>query len=523
MAGSDGPVGLLPPPEPREREGARESNAKLRASSALVAVPVAPPRENGESPTTVAASRLAEAAAAIGDQLTLPNVVEPPPETKPAKSEPKTIAIPPIGTATLEENIGWLAARIVDAQKPLRVLNSLRWDSRVDEALARGKFKDLPAVGPSDYADLGFDAIARINECEAIARDVETRLGEGHPIGSILIATALDYRDVIRMLLARGTPDFYVYSRRLYGSPKDRLPHGKTVRDVCSEIYGRLGAVGKSILGPEDPRDIPADEAAAILDRRLREYFVGSQVAVQIDDSIAADAAAGSDYVKLRSGARFSQRDIDILEVHEGWVHLATSLNGQSQPVARWLSKGPPRTIAVQEGLAALVELFTFRSSPRRARRINDRVLAVDMAEDGASFADVFEWFRTAGYTEEDCVFHTRRVFRGGTLAGGAPFTKDALYGKGILLNYAFVYAAIHANRPELIPYLFVGKVAHEDVPVLYEHSTAHGGFVAPPVYVPPMFRDRSGLATWIVYSDFLSGVDGGEIIRYFDGLVSRE
>ena len=76
---------------------------------------------------------------------------------------------------------------------------------------------------------------------------------------------------------------------------------------------------------------------------------------VEVDDTLLADAAAGSDYVKIRSGATFSQRDIDILEVHEGWVHVATSLNGQAQPVARWLAKGPPRTTAVQEGLAALV------------------------------------------------------------------------------------------------------------------------------------------------------------------------
>jgi hypothetical protein len=77
---------------------------------------------------------------------------------------------------------------------------------------------------------------------------------------------------------------------------------------------------------------------------------VTTAVRVEVDDTLVADAAAGSDYVKIRSGATFSKSDIDILEVHEGWVHLATSLNGQAQPVARWLAKGPPRTAAVQEG-----------------------------------------------------------------------------------------------------------------------------------------------------------------------------
>jgi len=43
---------------------------------------------------------------------------------------------------------------------------------------------------------------------------------------------------------------------------------------------------------------------------------------------------------------------------------------------------------------------FTFRSYPKRARKLNDRILAVDKAEDGANFIDVFEWYRTEGYEE---------------------------------------------------------------------------------------------------------------------------
>jgi uncharacterized protein (TIGR02421 family) len=216
-------------------------------------------------------------------------------------------------------------------------------------------------------------------------------------------------------------------------------------------------------------------------------------VRVEADDGILADAAAGSDYVKVRTGAKFSPRDIDILEVHEGWVHVATSLNGQAQPVAKWLAKGPPRTTAVQEGLAALLEMFTFRTYPRRARRLNDRVLAVDKAEDGASsFLDVFEWFRTEGYDETECFHNTRRVFRGGVLEGGAPFTKDACYCKGIVLNYAFIRSAIQHDRADLIPFLFVGKVAHEDVPVLARRVT--DGVVKPPRSCPRCSRpERAG------------------------------
>jgi uncharacterized protein (TIGR02421 family) len=273
-------------------------------------------------------------------------------------------------------------------------------------------------------------------------------------------------------------------------------------------------------LGPRQPADIDAETAAEILNQRFASYFHQTPIQVQVDDSMLADAAAGSDYVKIRSGAKFTQRDVDILEVHEGWVHVATSLNGQAQPVAKWLAKGPPRTTAVQEGLAAMLELFTFRSYPKRARKLNDRILAVDKAEDGANFVDVFEWYRTEGYEEDECYANARRVFRGGMTEGDAPFTKDACYCKGIVLNYAFIRAAIQSKRADLVPFLFVGKVSHEDIPVL--QSRVADGVVRTPIHVPPMFRDMNGLAIWTAYSNFFFRMGGSVVDDYYAKLFRR-
>jgi uncharacterized protein (TIGR02421 family) len=375
--------------------------------------------------------------------------------------------------------------------------------------------------------DLGFDPRAKVEEFETLARDIDRELGGEDAIGQIMMTTALEYRDVVRMLSARGTPGFYAWSRRLYGSPKDKFPDGRsTVRDLGQLLYGILTNVDEwsypmRAASPAYARTLDATEAARMLGDRLAGYFDEKVVRVEVDDGILADASAGSDYVKVRSGARFSPRDVDILEVHEGWVHVATSLNGQDQPVAKWLSKGPPRTTAVQEGLAALLEMFTFRTYPRRARRLNDRVLAVDKAEDGASFIEVFEWFRTEGYDEEECFHNTRRIFRGGVVEGGAPFTKDACYCKGIVLNYAFIRSAIQHDRVDLVPFLFVGKVAHEDVPVLARRVSQ--GVVKPPRYLPPMFRDLNGLAIWMAYSTFFSQLGGEAIAEHYAKLFARE
>ncbi len=439
----------------------------------------------------------------------------------------ETPSLPPLPAAgpwrSYKEIVAQLAARIVDAQKPIRVLQALRWDNAVEEQWNKSKQREMPKVGAAYYAglDLGFDPRAKAEEFESIARDIDRELGESDAIGQIMETTALQYRDVVRMLAARGTPLFFAYSRKLYGSPKDKFPDGRlTVRDLGHVMYEILTKVDDKLLGTTFERTLSSAECVAELNARFASYFSDQEILASVDDAIIADAAAGSDYVKVRTSAKFSPRDIDILEVHEGWVHVATSLNGQQQAVAKWLAKGPPRTTAVQEGLAALLEIFTFRTYPRRARRLNDRVLAVDKAEDGASFLDVYEWFRTEGYDEEECFHNTRRIFRGGVVEGGAPFTKDACYCKGVVLNYAFIWSAIQHNRADLIPFLFVGKVAHEDVPVLARRVT--DGVVKPPRYLPPMFRDLNGLAMWMAYSTFFTQLGGEAIADYYGKLFAR-
>ena len=453
-----------------------------------------------------------------------PEEVEAPPNaaaSAPAKRRSAEAVEPP--WRSYKEMIASLAGRIVEAQRPIRVLQAVRWDPSVEEAFRKSRYRELPRVGVAEYGamDLGFDPLRKADEFAELSRDIERDIGERDDIGHILRETSEQYRQVCHMLAARGTKEFHTYSAKLYGSPKDRFPDGKTtLRDSGRILYETLTAMSGQVLGVPQPRDVTAEQAAEVLNERFQSYFHPSPIPVQVDDGILADAAAGSDYVKIRSGATFSQRDIDILEVHEGWVHVGTSLNGQAQPVARWLAKGPPRTTTVQEGLAALVEILTLRTYPRRARRLNDRVLAVDKAEDGASFLDVFEWFRTEGYEEDECFHNAHRIFRGGVVEGGAPFTKDACYAKGIILNYAFIRAAFQQGKAHLIPFLFVGKVAHEDVPVLWARTA--DGVVKPPVHVPPLFRDLNGLAIWMAYSGFLSRLGTDAVTEYYAKMFSR-
>ena len=74
-------------------------------------------------------------------------------------------------------------------------------------------------------------------------------------------------------------------------------------------------------------------------------------------------------------------------------------------------------------------------------------------------------------------------------------------------------------NRADLIPFLVVGKVAHEDVPALARRVA--DGVVRPPRFLPPMFRDLNGLAIWMAYSSFFSRLSGDAILEHYGKLFA--
>ncbi len=421
---------------------------------------------------------------------------------------------------TYKEKIKRLSERIVDAQKPIRILDAIKWDAEVEQALRKSRYREMPKVDAEYYArfPLEFDAQKKIEEFGEILRDIDVTLGEGDALGKLLKAMCEQYSDVVQMLLHRGTPKFHDYSRKLYGSPKDLFFGDKnTISDLGHLLYSTLSKLQDTALGQDVPENIEASRVVKLLNERFRAYFKDDVIKAKLSDGIVADAAAGSDVVKIREGSLFSERDVDILEVHEGWVHVGTTQNGNHQHVAKWLSKGPPRCSSTQEGLAVILEIFTFRTYPRRARHINDRILGIDKAEDGANLLELIEFYRTEGYSEEDCVTNARRVFRGGTVTGGAPFTKDISYCRGFIENYNFMRAAIRAGKPQLVPFLFAGKLHVDDVPLIYQKYKE--GIVDAPRYLPSQFSDMNGIAVWMSFSSFLNLVDLKSVQEHYDKL----
>ena len=326
-----------------------------------------------------------------------------------------------------------LSDRIVAAQRRIRILDAVKWDDSVRERFFADGCDRQPIVAPSSYAPLGYDPDDANEQFRSIERAIEARLGREHAAARLMLRMCGEYEIVLDMLRARGTPAFALAARQLYGASTDAFHPGEpSVWDLAEMLDQSLSNIADSAFLDEEQRDISTELAVAMLQERLDRVFSepAERVHVTVSDGIVADAAAGSDYIKLRKDAWFSERDVRILEVHEGWVHVGTTLNGRAQPVCTFLGKGTPSTVTTQEGLALFVEVITFSSHPARLRRVTDRIRAIRMAEQGATFLDVFRTFRAESRSREDAYAVCLRVFRGSAPTLG-PFTKDLSYSKG--------------------------------------------------------------------------------------------
>ncbi len=421
------------------------------------------------------------------------------------------------------EKVKQLSDQLVQIQRPIQILDAIKWPKTIESRFFEQGAKVLPEIDDDYYQQqpLSFSVSDKQQQLIHWISSVKRSLGLHDPLGKILRETAEQYLIVLDLLKNRGQPKFLTYSRQLYGSARDHL-YGdqKTLFELAERLCRIFSLPSAQRLSQTHERNIDASTAVELLKHRLTHYFTQGEVNVILSDGIVSDASAGGDSIKLNSHSYFSHRDLQVLEVHEGWVHVGTTLNGRKQPYATWLSVGSPRITAVQEGLAVLIETLTFSSFPGRARRISDRVMAIDMAERGADFLEVYRHFVERGLSEGDSYKIAQRVFRGGQVAGGSCFTKDLSYAKGLVETVNFIRSAITAGVPEILPMLFVGKVALEDLPILYEYSLE--GLIQMPTYLPALFRDLNGLYTWFGFSSGINLIDLDKIQNYFQKLFEH-
>lgn len=418
-----------------------------------------------------------------------------------------------------------LSDRLVATQAEIRVLDSVKWSEEVRHQFFADRFREQPRVDRAYYTDrpLAFDAEDLRGRFLGIEADVATRLGSGTAVSQLMRRTAESYRMTIDLLVARGTPTFGQISTLLYGSP-DEIFHtdGPTVMDLADSLDATLSLmegplVDSTVFGTDGDVLISGEDAVMVLQARLDESMGPGLVDVRLEDGMVADAAAGSTYVKLRADAKFSRQDLAMLEAHEGWVHVGTTLNGLAQPYCTFLGKAPPPATVTQEGLATLTEILALRSRPARLRTVVNRIRGIALVRDGATFLDLFEHYRVEGLTEDDAWQTAARIFRG-SVPDGPPFAKDLAYGKGLVLAYAYVRLALRQGRPERIPMLFCGKVDLQAIGLV--NHLFDEGLVEPPRFVPEPFRDLHALAAQVAFSRFLRELDFDRLVTDYGRLL---
>ncbi len=408
------------------------------------------------------------------------------------------------------EKLKAAAALLLEAEDRLPVLRSLNWDRSVGDAFLSSGVSALPQpvypkIDPAPSRELTQKARALI--------------AGSTPVHHWLMRFADITDETAALLSSIGTHDFYARSVALYGAPSSPIADGKR---TALELARRLDALLADLEGGmklEPPERLSAAEIKARLDAALPAHFGDAAPRIDVTMNVSGKAAAGRDYIKLRKDALFSDLDATQLLQHEAFVHIATARNGQAQKNFPLLAESYPGNAKTQEGLAVFAEFISGALDPRRFRRLADRVIAIDMAANGADFIQVFNFFRERGRADApfEAFESARRVFRGGVLEGGAPFTKDTIYLGGLLEVHNFLRAAVRTGDAAYIQLLFVGKVDLADLGAM--KMLRDEGLIEAPRFMPPWATDLRYLLSYLAYSTFLNEISLKDVVAKYEPL----
>ncbi len=393
-----------------------------------------------------------------------------------------------------------LDARMVEAVRGIRLLSLTSWPASTQapflQSVARGK-PELPRV---DYPKLDFSDARR--ELAAIMAAVD----QDHPLGVYLHDSARTWDLAAGLLEGLGTPAVDHYSAQLFGVPDQVMPgNGPSTRQAAQHFIQIAQELDHELLAPEEQVPVSAIALQLQLQGDLDEFFGGRVITVELDPALIAKAAAGATRIRVRTSASFSVYDRAQLFHHEALVHSLTALNGREQVLLPSLALSSPRITATQEGLATFAEQITGSIDIQRLKRISLRIEAIAMARDGADFIQVFDYFRQAGQTAEESFSSAQRVFRGVPTRGGAAFTKDTVYLRGLVAVHTFFRQMLREEKLQVCRWLFAGKMTLDDAQALAPLFEA--GVLAPPRWLPTWLNRANGLAGSLAFSLFANRI----------------
>ena len=400
-----------------------------------------------------------------------------------------------------------LANILYKASRKVRILSHLHW----------------PVSVRYNFFRSGSDKLPRVTYPPFDAKPVRHRLSTAMklmgdtPYDEWFKTKLQDLEAGINLISQCGKTEFFTISSKIYGLPKGKLRDGKTTPLDLAISFSSIMENYKNSPRIRNNEILSADELSKVMKKKVRSIFGDESPEVLVVDNISAKATASSKRIKLRKGANFTHKDVDQLFNHEALVHVATSLNGKAQEKIKLLGANYGSITKTQEGLAVFSEFITGCIDIERMNRISDRVTAIQMAIDGASFVDVFRYFRNRTRLKTDAFENTRRVFRGGVVSGGAPFTKDIVYLDGMIRVHNFFRAAVNKGKLDALEMLFAGKIDLDDIPIVLKMKSE--GLINKPKYLPFWLKDIDLLVSYFSFSGFISSMEIGPTDNYYEQL----
>jgi uncharacterized protein (TIGR02421 family) len=394
------------------------------------------------------------------------------------------------------------------------LLEDIGWPRETEERFFAADARRLP-----EPPEVRVDRDALEDEIREMRRVTATIKGED-PVPVWLRAVLQGAVDRNRLLLAAGSRAFGEVSREVYGSASSTF-FGLSVRncDLAEHLLDRLKIHGWDAVKDREEDPLPAEDFAEELRRRIAKHRPAISVDVVLDPQTAAKAIAGMSRVRIRSDATFLPWEADGLFCHEIETHVFTAQNGAAQPHAPFLRSGGPRTTATQEGLAVFAEFYNRALAIPRLERLAIRVKLVHMAEEGASFLDLYRFLLDRGQAPRDAYLDAARVCRGGLPAGGAPFSKDASYLAGLVHVFAFLAVFVRGGFRDEVELLVAGRIALDDILALV-HLQAMG-LIERPRHRPRWLRRWNTLLPYFSFSSFIDEIQMRRVASHYEDVIS--
>lgn len=411
-----------------------------------------------------------------------------------------------------KDRIRRIASLLYQASRSIRVLSTIDWPPEVKaEFFARGA-TELPRVS---YQSLDpTPAIEAVREARRCIVPVAT-------VDLWLERQADTLERSARMLAAVGTNAFFEYGRQIYGEPT--APHRwfpLTSLELAAHVRDTIEQLARIEMDITPPEYQDATKVARDIERAVHAHFGDAAPKVELVEKLSANALATAKSIRIRRDARFTDRDASQLLHHEAYVHCATSLNGRAQTDLPILAAAHPGTTRTQEGLAVFAEIISGSMELDRMRRLADRVFGIQMAIEGADFLEVYRYFLERSANPDQAFESARRVFRGGVISGGAPFTKDVVYLFGLLQVSIAIRSCFAAGRSDVLRLFFCGKLDALDIPALCELYAM--GLLRAPLYLPPWISDPRYLLALFTYSTFMHQVDIARGVEVVEQLLAQ-